>query len=332
MSRKEWETVIGEVNVDPGDGDSLLAQSKSDRERKRITRQEELDNAEHETRMAELGRKKNTAETATEKSTEKKEEPGSGLKVMGSLNYGNINLEEERKAATAAAEKVRADIAASANRTAEENNQLRGLLHAAEMREFKAISEANIALLTSKLDGRSPVEIISDIRTMAAELGLKPPDPGVSDPALQIRLLEMQHAEAQRDREFKWQMEKDKEERADRQEAQKDTRYFKELEAERQAKRDEMFANAPAVIGSAIAKGLMDRPSTAVSAGNKGPQAIEVGVGESGTAECISCKQPVAVGPTARTATCAGCGKKYSIRRVTSESPPDSTAEEVTEE
>lgn len=321
MARKEWEGVIGNPSVNPEDGDSLLQQSRSDRERKRIKRQEDEEQATHEARMAELHKKTVTSDAAVEKSEEKKEESG-GIKINAKMD---IDLDAERKEAKEAAEKLRKELADNANRTSQENNQLRQQLHEAEMREIKATNEAAIALISDKIDGRSPVEIIADIRNMAAELGLKAPDPGISDPALQLQVIQLQNAEAARAREFEWKMQQDKFEREDRKEERVDNRAFKAAEFQQRAKRDEMFANAPAVIGGAIAKGLMETGGGGVSGAPKGKagQSVEAGVGESGEFECSSCRQPVAIGPTAKSAVCSNCGARFSIKRMEPEATPE---------
>lgn len=334
MVKKAWESAVGERTGSQEDGDELLAQKKSDRERARIERQEAEDEAAHKARMAKYYKDTATSEAAVEKSGEKREETG-GFKVTGGVNLGNLDLQEERNQAKAEAERLRAEVANTANRTAQENNQLREQLHAAEMREIKATNDAAIAMIRDKIDGRSPVEIIADIKSMAAELGMKPPDPGASDPALQVRLLELQHAEAAREREFQWQMQRDREEREDRKEAQKMEAAARAADLAQRAKRDEYFAKAPAAIGQAIGKALIEGggAETEATITTKGKMpGIEAGIGEFGEAECLKCHQPVAIGPTARTAVCSGCGARYPIKRVNTVPATDRAEAGVMEE
>ena len=274
--------------------------------------------------MAKLRKDETSADAAVEKS-EKKEEGGGGYKITGGLDLGHINLQEERQAAMAETERLRKEAADTTIRTVQENNLLRQQLHDAEMREIKATNAANLELIKDKIDGRSPVEIITDIRKMAAELGLKAPDPGASDPALQIQLLQLQNVETAREREFQWQMQKDRDDREDRKAEMADSRAVRTAELTIQREKNEMFAKTPGLIGEAIAKGIMAGGGEASKASPPSPGksrgSITAGVGESGETECSQCHQPVAVGPTAKIAVCAGCGAKYSVKRVQAESP-----------
>jgi len=88
------------------------------------------------------------------------------------------------------------------------------------------------------------------------------------------------------------------------------------------------------MIGTAIAKGMMASAGGAGVGSEPAPkgsgsgQAITADIGRGGEVKCSQCHQPVAVGPTARTAVCSGCGTKYPIKRVQAESPVESEEEE----
>lgn len=320
--KQPWENAIGERSGDQGDGDSLLRQTREDRERKRIERQEEIDAAEHTAKKAKLAKETATSEAAVEKSGEKREEP-SGFKLTGGMH---IDLDAERKEAKEAAdrerteskaeaERIRKELADSASRTTEENRQLRNDLHAAEIREIKAAAEGGHGSLAQQL---------LEIKTLAAELGLKAPDPGISDPALQIQIIQLEHAEAARAREHEWDKIKHAEDMEERRESRLDAQASAQAKLAQEAKKMEFFNQAPKTLGAAIGKAMVDgggaEAEAPVTSSAKMP-GIEAGVGESGEADCIRCHQPVAIGPTARVAICAGCGARYPIKRVASEAP-----------
>lgn len=318
MNKKAWEIGLGERTGAQPDGDTLLAQSKSERERARIQRQEEIEAAEHETKKAELEKKRSAAEAAVNKSGEKKEESTS-FKVSGGLHLGEIDLQEERRKAAEESERLRKEAADNANRTAQENAQLREALHLAEMREMRAEHAAALELIANKIDNRSPMEIMRDIRESAAELGLKAPEPGISDPQLSIQLMQLQHEEAARAREFEWKMKQDDYAREDRKEELRNQREFNTAKLAVDKERAEFFRSLPASIGEAIGKGIAASPENergGVSSGNKklrGELTVPVGVG--GRTKCPSCETDVGIGSTARKAICANCGTEIIIKR-----------------
>lgn len=324
MGEKSFLLEMGDRTVAPVATDELLRSKISDRRRKEITRQEEIDEAEHKTRMAKLKKDETSAEAAVEKSGEKREETG-GLKVTGGVDFGKIDFQEERKEAKADAEKLRKEMADTTTRTAQENSQLRNDLHAAEMREIRATNESALALMKDRIDGRSPVEIITDIRTTAAELGLKPPDPGASDPALQLQLLHLQNEEAARQREHEWDKMKHAEEMEERREQRKETSAVAMANIAQQQKRDEMIPQGLQVIGTMIAKGIREsEPGSGITEetpkGSRQYQAT-VPVGGSGEMDCPNCNSVVGIGPTADMAVCANCDSRISIKRVGAGAP-----------
>ena len=160
-------------------------------------------------------------------------------------------------------------------------------------------------------------------KELAAQLGYVAPGAATSDlqTTLALKKMEFEHsAEERRTRreeraeERRWQLE------LRRLDDEREARHKKE---DREAKRDEMFANAPALVGSAIAKGVMEAQgggsvasSASPTSSKKSKHAIEADEGEAGEAQCAECSAPVAVGATARTAICANCGTKFNIKRV----------------
>lgn len=335
MAKKDFLLAMGERSVNPGDTDELLRSKISERKRKEIARQEELDEAEHKTKMAKLKKDETSAEAAVEKSGEKKEETG-GFKTTGEVKMGVIDLQAERQQAIQDLKDLKKDQEETLKTVGQENQQLREKIHEQEMKVISTSFEAALASVKEKLESKGTVaEQIAGIRAMAKELGMAQPEPGVGDPALQLQMLELKHAEAAREREFQWQMQKHQEDLEEQREKRKDEKAIRLGELAREEKRDDMVAKAPQYIGGAIAQGLLanqgkgrgvaEEAATETKAprGKQGKH-VEAGWGESGEVECPGCNQPIAIGPTARTAVCANCGERVPIRR-TGERP---TAEE----
>ncbi len=214
------------------------------------------------------------------------------------------------------------------------SDDLRERLHAKEMEVLKTSFEAQIGMLGKMIEQNASRGSFMDqynvTKEFATQLGFAAPGAGSSDIQTTLALKKMEFEETRANRresreakaeERRWQMGLRKLD---------DDREATREEQARQSKRDEMFANAPAMVGSAIAKGFMARGEPEAAAGGKSRQVVEVGVGESGTVKCANktCLQPVAIGPTAKTAICAGCETKYSIRRVPVESSGEETEEE----
>lgn len=331
-SRKEFLLALGERSGNPPETDELLKSKISERKRKEIARQEEEDEAAHKAKMAKLKKEETGAEAAIERSSEKKEE-SSGFKVTGGVNLGNIDLQADRQAAIQELKDLKKEQEETLKAVGQENQQLRDRIHQQEMKVIATTFEAALSTLKDKLDSKGTItEQVAGIRAMAKELGMTQPDPGVSDPGLQIQMLQLQHQEAQRQREFEWQMQKDREEREDRKEERLDKKAEVAGQLQLQREKNEMFAKAPEIVGTAIGKAIADgggeADRVATSPSSKGSiPIITAGVGEGGEVECGQCKQPVAVGPTARVAECAGCGAKYSIKRVQAETQGESEEE-----
>jgi len=177
------------------------------------------------------------------------------------------------------------------------------------------------------------LEQLTMAKEMAKELGFVQGQPNGGSEMIQVELkrLDFEHQTAMRQmsrddkaEERRWQIEL---RRLD------DERDGKREELAQSRERNEMFAKAPELIGTAIAKGMLASGGGAEVASkpaSKGSMPVTAGIGESGEFECVQCHQPVAIGPTARQAVCAttGCGAKYHIQRVQAESPGESEEEE----
>lgn len=327
MVRKEWMPGIGEVvGGTPMETDELMRSKISERKRREIERQEELDELSHTAKVAEL-EKKTKSSTAEGEKVERRSEPESPFKVTGGIDFGNINITEQlteakqdaREAQTALGQRV--DAAEARERESTER------AHVAEkliiQKELNARLDGLEKTIASGMNQKSLSTQLGEIRELASELGFSKPDPnqgGSQDAAVRIQLMQLTMQEKREEREFKWQMRQDEKKWNIEMARLTDDRVFKQQEADRQKNRDDMIAGAPAMIGGAIAKGLMERGDMGGGGGGKSHH-IEAEAGQSGTVECVECTAPMAVGPTAKTAVCADCGTKFSIKRVKGQGP-----------
>lgn len=289
---------------------------------------DDMVSAEVDKKKAEADKAKAEAEEA--KARARRAEAGtasSGLNIEGKFNIQELYAQRE---ANLAALTAQAQEQAATQAGITEN--LREQLHAAQIDTLKTGFMAQMDIMTKMIEGTASkgtfIDQFEQAQQLATKLGYLEPGTGASDIQATLLIKKMEFEQIRESRretreakaeERRWQMalRKIDDEREARIEDQK-----------RQAKKDEMIANAPAMIGGAIAKGLADRPETGISEAGTKRSVIEAGVGDSGTVKCGNCKQPVAIGPTARTADCAGCGAKYSIKRVASDSTSEAAAEE----
>lgn len=319
MGEKDFTTSFGKANRSLEKPDKLLETAQSDMERKRIERSVEKSDATHRRDMAELTKEEVAAKASAEKTTA---EPASTMPAGFQLTGGmHIDLDEQRKSAQEEVERLRKEAKEDRERTAEQNNKLRDDLHKADMELIKTSNAAALEALANKIDGRSPSQILKDIRESAAELGLRAPDPSITDPSLALQTLQIQNSENQRQREFEWKMQQDRWDREDKKEERADTRAYNVGKLSVEKEKNEMFAKAPAVLGQFIGQAIADSgkgaaPATKSSADSKiSRRPILAPPGEGGDTECGECHAVMAVGPTATMAECAKCGTRYHIQR-----------------
>lgn len=331
MVKKEWMPAIGEVGErgTPMDTDELMRSKISERKRREIERQEELDDLTHTAKVAELEKKTKSATAESEKVERRAEAGQEGpIKMTGSIDLGHISITDQmveaKQDARAAQETlgVRVDAAEARERESTER------AHTAEklviQTEMNARLDGLEKTIASGTNQKSLSTQLGEIRELASELGFSKPDPtqgGSQDAGLRIQLMQLTMQEKREEREFKWQMRQDEKKWNLEMARLNDDRGFRQQEAERQKGRDSMIAGAPEMVGAAIAKGLMDREATPQTPrGNGKSRHIEAEAGQAGTTEC-ECGTPIAIGPTAKLAVCAECGNKYSIKRIQATAP-----------
>jgi len=261
------------------------------------------------------------------------------FQIKGSVNLGDIDVQEaSRKAEAAAAEVSRkAEAATAAEREAsqkkideltEEANKAKAALHDAELQRVSEQLTGKIETLQRAIAGgnqKTIVEQLSEVDSLAGKLGYIKPQVGPSngDPALAIELKKLEQQMAVDDRNFQAKMAQD---------GREWTLKLRELDQNKviaderlAAERDKWGAisSIPTHLGTAIAKGLVQEGGVAggVQAKGKKPIVISANKGEAGELDCPNCGTLVAIGPTARGAICAGCGQQFSINRNPSTTP-----------
>ena len=250
-------------------------------------------------------------------------------------------LEADRKAATQKATDLE-----ERDRARLEKEKDDATTHAQE-EEQKAQALANTLqaqrdqILLNKIDelkaSQKPIqeqlnEYLAFMETMATRMGFEKPAgrPASEDPHISLEIMKLELDGARQQREFEAEQAQAK--RAwDLQllEFQREGE-FRTAELARNIKKDEMFASFPEVIGTAIAKGVMDtsgkgapqRTPIGQSAAAPQPRHIEIGEGRSGSIECPECKKSVIeLAPTTTVAQCLGCNTQYPVTRVPNPEP-----------
>lgn len=323
MGKKEWEMGIGEVNANPGAADELLASTVSKRKRREIERQEELDEAEHTAKMAELDKKTKSAEAASEKVEEKKE-PEQGFKMKGEFDLGRFNVQEMLMQQQSELRDLKKEADEAARSQTAISEDLRERLHAKEMEVLKTSFEAQMQILTKMIESNASRGSFADqlnaAREIAKELGFSQPTGQVEDPMTALKLKEMEfnqtlelrrlaREEKMSDRDWQLQLRRldDERDRARR-------------EMERNARKDEMFAKTPEIIGRAIGQAMIggqEAPThEAAPKQRRSSYHIEAYDGDAGETACPECGGKIAIAPTARSAVCPGCNLRVPITRI----------------
>ena len=261
--------------------------------------------------------------------------PEPAFQIKGSVDMGTINIQENEKRTREEAEKAHQEAAAREKELTTKLEASRGELAEARMsammKEISTQFLSAVKQMDQKIDqvakGADPSGLATYIDTLeklATKMGYQRGggDSAVGDPQIQIELQKMKAEEAARERLFQLEMKKFEYEM--QRQGRKDIAEIelKKEELEAKKKRDEMFASAPEMVGRAIARGMMEEGSSApilnkkVSADGKIKGRVTAARGEAGEVDCPQCGQPIVIGPTANTATCAGCNLGISVDRI----------------
>jgi|GEM_PF-7076972 len=344
MATKEWIAALGQRRDTSKSTDSLLADKVSERERKRIEQQEEVEELKHKAEVAKLKEEASKAEIKTDNP--------SGFQVKGSIDMGNFNIMEERKRAEDMANeaigRVEEEKKALETRVVETEKKYSEMRYEAlkdlftktneeltrkiEETRKGANNDSDIASLFTKLETITPV-----LEKMGYSKAPATPSSGPSEQVL-IMLKKMDIDNARAEREFQWKMRIDDKEAARL--AKKDEMEMSYKAQELKDKKEAALANRNMLgdgletIGRAIGSAMKDatpggeieeqapppRPAPRQPAPKVKP--ILAGVGEAGQIACPSCQEPIVIGADTEVATCANCGFKTPVIR---ENEPEPT-------
>lgn len=333
MAKKEWLVGLGERNVNPMDTDELLRSKVSERRRKEIERQDELDEATHKAKMAEQQKKTKSAEAEGEKIERKVETPEPPIKMEGKINLGEIDLQKEREEARREAKEAQQTMAQETENIKRERDTYREALHNEQIESVRTALKMQIEeqnkrfneLIKANASRGSILKQLEEMKATAKQLGLVEPQ-ATGDIMAQIELKKLDFTLEDRKFEHEIALNRLVGEQEARREELRDKREFQKAQLAQDAQRNDMVAKAPQMIGGVIAQAMRDRDegrrvTEEAPAGSKAPRRkqahhIDAGWGESGEVECPGCNQPITIGPTAEVAVCATCDERFPIRRI----------------
>ena len=251
--------------------------------------------------------------------------PEPPFQFKGSINMGDIDMQRDAREAKEATEAENARRDKELKEEREKREVVEKEKHQLELAGIQKdmnqkMESLEKTILAGNANQKSITTQIGEIQELAGILGFQKPDPalaGSMDVSMRIDLIKLQNDNARAEREFKREMRREEREYQRLMRKDDDDRHFRQGEADRQAKRDEMFAKAPEMVGRAIASGMME--GGGANAKQK-PQSyhLEAAAGAGGEAECPYCSSEIAIGPTARSAVCPNpeCGAKLPIKRI----------------
>lgn len=267
-----------------------------------------------------------------------REPPEPPFKVTGSVDLGNINIQEQQHQIMEDRERERKRYEEREKALNEELNKtkeaLRDTQTAQALEKISAQFNTTMREMNSKIEavkgGGDPNQLISSFNVLTSlvnkmgELGFTR-NQQIGDPQIQLEITKLNMENARAEREFKLRMEQSNREWELEKIKFAETREVNLAKLQQEKDRDSMFAAFPQVLGSAIAQGLIaNNEKGGQSIGQKSEQpasegragVIEIGMGEYGEVQCSQCKEIVAVGPTSTKAICAKCGAQYGVKRV----------------
>ena len=235
--------------------------------------------------------------------------------------------EDKAREADAAARKEAEATAAEARKDAQ---AAKDALHDHQLQMMSAKLDE---VLKSRMGAQQQFdEYFTFVDTLASKLGYQRPGlttPASENPQIALEVVKLQLADAQKQREHEWQLEKDKREWDLKMEEIRETRAYNQAQLDLDRQKSSMLAQLPETLGGAILKGAMDRsghPSRVTQTGQRPATQqkaykVRLGVGEANEFECPHCKEAgvtsgISVGPTSVTARCLTCNSQFPIERV----------------
>lgn len=337
MAKKDFLLEEGERLGNIDDHDELLRSKVSERRRKEIERQDEIDEKTHTAKMAKLNKETKAATADAEKVEKKSEEPPkSPFEVKGAINLGTIDYQKQQQDNLDEIKRLKQEADESARTQGQENLQLRERIHEKEMEVLQISLQTQIQALSKMIEGSASRGSFSEQYRQSIEvaelMGMVQPQAGFdAKTTIELKRIEFDNqmafknlTRAEKAEERRWQMELRKLD---------DDRDARRQDLARQADRDKMIASLPQWIGGAIGKAIVEGGGEEPGAARI-PQEqhyrIEAKVGAGGEMDCPNpeCGEVIGIGPTAKSAVCAKCGTKITIKRTSPGQTPVEPEEE----
>ena len=313
-NKKSFDMILGKRgSFDSDPVTEIIRQNRAEAERKRLERQDRLDelkaqaeekelqgklSEEDKKKMKELEEKNQSLEERVQKAEIDKVR----VELGGMINQLKESIESGASKKTiseqfAEIKQVAADIGLGGSKISEQFQEAVALVD--KIRPSKGLAE-------QIKDAKELLEPFQKEKELPAEISLKIRE---MDRDLQLRLEEMKDERAQRDREWQLQVKKWEEEREDKKAL---------TEAEIAAKKDGnvLLADGVQKIAELI---TAIKPGIAGGAASKAvnPPVIEAGLDESGEVECVNCHNAIPISAdSSSSVTCPLCGTSYPIKRM----------------
>lgn len=290
----------------------IIKQSRAESERRRLERQDSIDELKSEAEKKELEQKLSGEEKQRMAELEEENE-----RLQGEVQKGEI--EKVRVELGSKVDQLKQSLESGASKKSI-SEQIADIKQAAtdmglggskisEFQEMFALVEKlrpNKGLAEQVKEAKELLEPFQKEKTteLPAEISLKIRE---MDTNLQLRLEEMKDARAANDREWQLQLQKWQEEREDK-------RSLLEAEISARKEGNVLLANGIEKLGQVItaAKGAGVGTGTRAIAS----RVIEAAEGEAGETECPGCHTVIPIQGADTSAICAGCGTPYTISRI----------------
>lgn len=296
---------------------------------------EEAENSDYwekKSRAARAKREFEDEERAARLAREREENPPEApFQVKGSVNLGTFDFQQQQEELKDTIRKIQDDAKSRIDALEQTNSHYRDEVSKIQIQMVESTLRAQIESMQRALaDGvnrKEPsfTEQLNQIQALAGTLGYSKKDEMDGAPEIRLQIMKMEMEDKDRQRKFEWdKMESERNWQLQLKKLEGDmAQHNAQIQAEKE--RRNMFVSPFESIGAAMARGLLDREATNQPSphttrthttrthGKVYP--VEAEVGETATLECPECSSPVSVGPTARSAVCANCDARFTIKR-----------------
>jgi hypothetical protein len=254
------------------------------------------------------------------------------FKVHGSVNLGDVDIQEQSRQQQEDAKAEREAAQGRLETLNQKNDDLKEKLHQSEVQGVVGALKIELdSMKQSIIAGAKAPDLtqeIQKIQALAGALGLEKPQSQPTDSQLQIELKRLDMETADKDR--LWEQEKIKSERMWQLEQQKIQGLIQGNQNQILIEQQKVQAliSIPEKLGGVIGKAIVDgtkKGGTGSGSGNvsRRPSSPRIGklreltaaAGEEGEVSCPECDTPMYIAPTARTAECASCHTRISVKR-----------------